>query len=1328
MRNRLITENALDSWVAADSQKAQGLIVELVYRLVAAACPNPQQRRFPLGDSIGQHGPDGFLETEIGFPPFIPKGISYWEIGTNKKAGDKATEDYSGLTSSISIEIRQQCTFVFVTPRSGRTDWEYTWKENAQVDWRRKRKTKNEWLDVRVIDGTQLIDWLQHFPAVELWLAKVMGLSSQHLTTPEQFWSDLKTVGEPPPLIPDVFLVNREKACEKLQEIFSGSPQISELKLDTYYPAQMVNFITAFLAVIEEKEEICKKLQEILSASPIILQLKVGRYYSTQIIEVVLKFLAIIENDVNIDNIDFIGTLSNCIIVSHIDAWNEIINLRQRQILVANFDLDYNTGHSSVSLLLQKARRMGHIVIYGGMPGGIPHPNSITIPEPKAHQVEDVLKKAGYSRQRARTLAQKSNGNLTSLLRCIQNLSLMPEWAQRTDSAELAIAALLGSWTESEEDKASVEKLAGKAYGKWIEKMRDVALCQDTPLSQRDGRWKFVMRYEGWYALGSRLFNDHLERFKNIAIDVLGEHDPSFDLPSEQRYAANIYGKVLKHSYFLRNGIAEGVALLGSHGKELINCYSGKAETVASLIVRELLNDAEWIVWASLDRFLPLLAEASPNEFLNALESGLNSNPSPFDMIFSQEIPGSTGRTYLSGLLWALETLAWDTDYLTRVVIILGELTARDPGGSWGNRPINSLITIFLPWFPQTCASIEKRKSAITTLIQEHSEVAWKLLLALFPSQHQSSMGSRKPAWREIIPDTWLEGVTHQDYRDQILIYIELALTIAKKDTSKLIELVDRIPDIPFPIYNQFLGYLRSDCVIYLSEETRFALWTKLVDLVTKHRKFKEAKWAMKLEQVDEIDVIAKSLAPDAPIFRYQRLFNKGEFDFFEDKGDYKQQNKKLTELRKKAIEDIFLSGQLELILKFTQLILQPWQVGIIFGEILDELSNLNHEIELEILPKLLESEFDYLAQFAGSFIWGWFRKKGWEWMDQIETSSWTPTQIGKFLSFLPFTSNNWERVKKLLSEDESLYWSQVNVNPYQIEDGFDFAIDRLLKYNRPHDAIECLQKMLHDDQVLDVQQLLSVLRALLNHQENTRKMDVYAVVEIIKWLQNNPDVDTNDVYQIEWAFLMIFDDSYDIFPSFLEQKLADEPEFFCEMVQTVFRSNKKENIFKEPTENQKNIATNAYELLHKWRTPPGNKKNGQYDGQKFIEWLEKVKDICSESGHLEVALSMVSNVLVYVPSDPDGLWIHRSVAEALNAKDAKELREGFVNKLFNSRGAYFVDPTGEAERKIAKKYRTQAEEVELQGYYRLATSLKELASSYDRQAEQDILNDHFDF
>ena len=61
---KLVTENQLDDWVRANAQDAQGVIVELVWRLVAASCPKPRERRFPLGDSIGQHGPDGVLDVK----------------------------------------------------------------------------------------------------------------------------------------------------------------------------------------------------------------------------------------------------------------------------------------------------------------------------------------------------------------------------------------------------------------------------------------------------------------------------------------------------------------------------------------------------------------------------------------------------------------------------------------------------------------------------------------------------------------------------------------------------------------------------------------------------------------------------------------------------------------------------------------------------------------------------------------------------------------------------------------------------------------------------------------------------------------------------------------------------------------------------------------------------------------------------------------------------------------------------------------------------------------------------------------------------------------
>src|ERR1035437_1021694 len=81
-RPMLTTENSLDDWVRRDAQRAQGIIVDLVWRLVCASCPRPKERRFPLGDSIGQTGPDGFLDAEVAFDPFVPKGPSYWEIGT----------------------------------------------------------------------------------------------------------------------------------------------------------------------------------------------------------------------------------------------------------------------------------------------------------------------------------------------------------------------------------------------------------------------------------------------------------------------------------------------------------------------------------------------------------------------------------------------------------------------------------------------------------------------------------------------------------------------------------------------------------------------------------------------------------------------------------------------------------------------------------------------------------------------------------------------------------------------------------------------------------------------------------------------------------------------------------------------------------------------------------------------------------------------------------------------------------------------------------------------------------------------------------------------
>lgn len=1264
----IVTENQLDEWVRGNARDAQGVIVELVWRLVAASSPNPKERRFPLGDSIGQHGPDGLLDVDFGFDPFVPEGRSFWEIGTGLKAAEKASADYRGLVTGIPATIRRQSTFVFVTPLSGRRDWEHTWKEDAQGSWLDARRAEGEWHDVRVIDGTKLIDWVRQFPSVELWLAqRLIGTPVHQIETPEQHWNLLREIGEPPPLTPKVFLANREEANAKIKEVFAGTA--IQLKLTTHFPDQVVDFVSASLADLDEESRA--------------------------------------------------DAAGRCLIVAGVGEWNLMVGLKEKHILIADTVLDLS-GEAGTKLI-QKARRAGHAVIFGGTTGGIPDPTSVPLPSPRSHQLKDELENCGYSEERARTLAQKSGGNLGSLLRCLQNLSLMPEWAEGSAAAELAVAAVLGSWDEgSDADRALVEELSGKVYGEWIGKMREIALRPGTPLTQRGGNWKFVARYEGWHALGPKLFDDQLDLLREAAITVFTERDPQFELPKEERYASSIHGKVLSHSRYLRNGLAESLALLGSHPNALTSCTLGKAELTALLVIRSVLSGAEWQRWAGLSDLLPLLAEAAPGEFLDAVEAALTTDPCPFDEVFAQEGDGFMGGTYMSGLLWALETLAWDANYLSRVVMCLGELASRDPGGRWSNRPANSLTTIFLPWLPQTCAPLAKRVAAVSTLLSELPEVGWKLLVSLLPQSHSTSSGTRRPAWRETIPEDWSKGVTHGEYWEQVELYTQMAITAAKSDRARLAELIDHMESLPPTAHEQLLAHLGSEAVSTMPEADRLGLWTELVDLVTKHRKFSSAEWTMKSEQVDKIAALADRLAPNEPQYRHQRLFSERDFDLYEEKGNYEEQRDELEKRRQRAIDDVARNGGTHAVLEFAASVPSPWRVGIAFGEVAAK------DVDEVVLPALLEAEKNGLSQFAGGFVWSRFRRFGWEWVDGIDTSQWTFPQIGQFLAFLPFSPGTWDRSSRLLPSDEAAYWTKTSANPYESESGLERAVDQLIQHGRPNAALRCLHKMLLDKHQFDVGLAVRALLAALRSSEGPHAMDAYQTVELIKALQAAQGTSADDLFHIEWAYLPLLDRHSDAAPKLLWQRLATEPAFYCEVIRLVFHSKKEERSTEEPAEERKRVATNAYRLLSEWRSPPGLQGDGTFDGSAFTAWLGAVKQECDVTGHLEVAMTMLGHSLMYVPADPDGLWINRSVAAALNAKDAGDMRDGLRTELFNSRGVHGFT-AGREELELAKKYRTQADSVELAGFHRLATTLKELADSYERDAARESSRSPFE-
>lgn len=368
-----------------------------------------------------------------------------------------------------------------------------------------------------------------------------------------------------------------------------------------------------------------------------------------------------------------------------------------------------------------------------------------------------------------------------------------------------------------------------------------------------------------------------------------------------------------------------------------------------------------------------------------------------------------------------------------------------------------------------------------------------------------------------------------------------------------------------------------------------------------------------------------------------------------------------------------------------------------------------------------------WLQDLTPFLSWSRFRIGGWQWVDGIDTTRWTSSQIGQFLSFLPFAPGTWERSARLLGQNEVLYWSKTSANPYEADTGLEHAVDELISHGRPLAALRCLSKMLHDKQMFDRGCAVRALLAALESTESTYSMDTYETTEIINALQQDPATNPDDLFRVEWAYLPLLNRHSAVAPRLLERRLATEPTFFCEVIRLVFRSKKEESPSEDLSDEKERISSNAYRLLSEWRTPPGCQTDSTFDGDAFSRWLDAVKIECTETGHLEIAMTMVGHSLIHVPSDSDGLWIHHSAAAALNARDAEDMRNGFHTELYNSRGAHWVDPSGAPERELATKYRAQAEAIENAGYHRLATTLRELAASYEREAERVASRDLFD-
>ena len=405
--------------------------------------------------------------------------------------------------------------------------------------------------------------------------------------------------------------------------------------------------------------------------------------------------------------------------------------------------------------------------------------------------------------------------------------------------------------------------------------------------------------------------------------------------------------------------------------------------------------------------------------------------------------------------------------------------------------------------------------------------------------------------------------------------------------------------------------------------------------------------------------------------------------------------------------------------LDFSRTVSNPYRLGLALGHITDDAQ------EHELLPASLDKEDSLLWSMIGGYVQARFFNLKLAWVDKLLACGWSKSEQGWFLTLLPFIEDVWQRVAQSLGDKEELYWCNVTVNPWEAGD-VTVAAEKLITYNRADAAVKCMSKSFSGKDRFNADLATRALLAVLDLEELGSDFDQHAVIEVITQVQKSPDRDNDALFKIEWNFLPLLVRLSQGSPLTLEKRLAEDARFFCEVISLVFRSKNDKDERPEPTEQQKNQARLAYQLLSEWKTVPGVSSDGSIDECGFKTWMSEAKKISQETGHYEIAMSQIGHMLIHTPKEPEGLWILPAIAKVLNEKGMTAMRDGFTTELFNSRGVY--SPSGgKDELKLAKINRDKADELDARGYTRFATAMREFAQRYQREAEYEADRDPYE-
>ena len=591
--------------------------------------------------------------------------------------------------------------------------------------------------------------------------------------------------------------------------------------------------------------------------------------------------------------------------------------------------------------------------------------------------------------------------------------------------------------------------------------------------------------------------------------------------------------KVRPHSERLRAAIRESLAILSIHGDNWFAERLGiSAEAEISALVGRLLTPLTDTRILSHADDLPSYAEAAPERFLGILDQDLRQdNPAVLRLLRPVE-DALLGGCPRSGLLWALECLAWNPKWLAPVALILARLARTPINDNVANTPIASLKSIYRSWMPQTAANVSRREQGVEMLATRFSDIASEICLEQ-QNTRPVVVGeySYRPRWRN---DASGAGEPVSD-RKEVFRFTRkvttLVLEIARHDETILGRMVESLTSMTAKEQAVVWDLVEN----WAEESNDDVARAKLRDAIrrcvlTKHERGRD----LGKDARERAHEICKRLEPDSVATRDFWLFESEWVGSYLDENDvtlanggldFAAKEARVAALRKASIKEIWtvqgFDGVRQLLLMGADASLVGCYASLCVPGV---------EGAITIVENCLAIQ-DQLHGSVDTFI----RALLWqlEPADRIQVISRVTTdkdleQIVRIHCLAPLTKEVWDLLEERGDSARDLYWKTVSpgLPPAGAADLME-SIDRLLDIGRPYCAFRMARNKLS---AIESGRLKRILLEMADSRPNPADgMPIddyyaYCVKHALKILDRRPGMTAIEMAHLEFLFIEALD------------------------------------------------------------------------------------------------------------------------------------------------------------------------------------------------------------